>query len=458
MKNYSEMANEVIRRRDQYDAKRKKRKKATRIFFPLFALLVVVGVFLFSGLGDNHSEIAKAANLMLGIQRNPAEGTENLLEDSRILTDFAVRLLQTEMKEGENVLISPLSVIESLGMTINGADSSTREQMEQVLGLSAEELGRFTYSYQESLPRGEKCQLLQANSIWFRADEKVQVRQDFLQINADYYDAEMFQVPFDRHLAGQVNEWISEKTKGAIPRVLDDASEDAALYLINALSFEAEWGQKFPIYNTRNGEFLLESGQKVTVRYLFDTEYQYLKDDRVSGFMKSYASYLGRKYVFVALLPKEGLSVEDYVTGLSGDDLHSLILGAKHQAVLAKIPKFDVTYGSELSGSLKEMGMTKAFDKREADFSRMASVNGTKAKSGKTSEIHLSKVFHKTALTLNEWGTRASAATIAEADLGGEAEDYEEVSLMRPFVYAIVDDETGFPIFLGICQQPNAAE
>ena len=143
MKNYSEMANEVIRRRDQYDDKRKKRKKATRIFFPLFALLVVVGVFLFSGLGDNHSEIAKAANLMLGIQRNPAEGTENLLEDSRILTDFAVRLLQTEMKEGENVLISPLSVIESLGMTINGADSSTREQMEQVLGLSAEELGRF---------------------------------------------------------------------------------------------------------------------------------------------------------------------------------------------------------------------------------------------------------------------------------------------------------------------------
>ena len=460
MKSYSEMAKEVRKKRDQYDQKRKKYKKAAKLFSLVLAFMIFVGVLLFWNMGDENTEVVKAVDLMVGIQRNPVSGTENLMEDSRILSDFAVRLLQTEMKKGENVLLSPLSVVEALGMTINGADSSTLGEMEAVLGLDADELNRFCYSYHEALPKVGTSYLIRANSIWFSANGTNQVINDFLQRDADYYDAEMFQVPFDSHLADQMNEWVSEKTKGTIPKVLDKTSKEAVLYLINALSFEAEWGKKFPITNVKDGDFLLGDGRKIKVTYLTDMEFRYLENDRATGFMKSYAPYSGRRYYFVALLPREGISVEEYVAGLSGDELHSMIQGMRDTAVLAQIPKFDVTYDGELSGSLKGMGMTKAFDQKEADFSRMVVANTENEQGRKKAadNVYLSKVIHKTMLSLNERGTKAGAVTAVEMELGGTTPDYEEVSLMRPFVYAIIDDQASFPIFLGICQVPQTGD
>ena len=50
---------------------------------------------------------------------------------------------------------------------------------------------------------------------------------------------------------------------------------------------------------------------------------------------------------------------------------------------------------------------------------------------------------------MDEKGTKAGAATAIEAPAAGNWEDRHRVILDRPFVYAIIDDAAGLPIFIG---------
>lgn len=52
-----------------------------------------------------------------------------------------------------------------------------------------------------------------------------------------------------------------------------------------------------------------------TAEMMYGTEYTYLENDLATGFVKPYAD----GYSFVALLPHEGLSMADFVKGLSKD-------------------------------------------------------------------------------------------------------------------------------------------
>ena len=59
-------------------------------------------------------------------------------------------------------------------------------------------------------------------------------------------------------------------------------------------------------------------------------------------------------------------------------------------------------------------------------------------------------MIHKTHIALTEKGTKAGAATIAEMKAGSAR--IEEVKLLyfdRPFLYAIVENESGMPVFIG---------
>ena len=47
--------------------------------------------------------------------------------------DFALRLFTNCFTEDENTLVSPLSVMLSLGMVLNGAEGETKEELQKAL-------------------------------------------------------------------------------------------------------------------------------------------------------------------------------------------------------------------------------------------------------------------------------------------------------------------------------------
>ena len=103
------------------------------------------------------------------------------------------------------------------------------------------------------------------------------------------------------------------------------------------------------------------------------TEEFYLENETAVGFLKPYK---GGKYAFVGLLPKEGLSLKDYVGSLTGAELQSLLESASPESVEVSLPKFKLEYSAELSEVMQAMGMNLAFDAVKADFSGLGSSAG----------------------------------------------------------------------------------
>lgn len=377
------------------------------------------------------------------------DGVESLMEDiparaiclaeepdgSTQATDFALRLFRASLAEDENTLISPLSVLSALAMTANGADGNTLTQMEAALGMSTDDLNPYLYSFMDS----QSDQLKLANSIWFKDSEDLQVQPVFLETNADYYHADLFKTTFDADALKAINSWISEKTDGTIPKMLEELNPDAVMYLINALAFEAEWEEVYKDHQVRENVFTNQNGTQHTAEFMSSSEYSYLEDENATGFIKYYN---GRNYAFVALLPNEGITVADYAASLTAEHLQALLENPQTILTYASIPKFETEFTVELSDALRSMGMTDAFDVMLADFSRLGtSGNGN---------IFISQVLHKTYISVAEQGTKAGAATVVEMAEGAALiEEYRRVSLDRPFLYLLIDCKENLPFFIG---------
>jgi len=417
--------------------------KKTRISLVIISLLLVCAMAV--NLTGCTMKV-QAKDLMEGITPNNVDALDDLSSQNADVTDFAIRLFKASNENGKNTLISPLSVLCALAMTANGAEEETLAQMEEVLGMTTDELNLYLYSYMKNLPQGDKYKLSLANSIWFTEDERFTVNQDFLQTNADYYGADIYKAPFDKQTLKDINNWVKQNTDGMIPEILDQIPPEAIMYLVNALAFEAEWSEIYEKHQVKDGEFTKEDGTKQDVKFMFGSEGTYFEDEKATGFMKRYK---GGKYAFVAMLPNEGVSVSEYIASLDGESLNALLANPQYATVRTSIPKFETEYKVEMSEILQSMGMTEAFDMYNADFEGLGTSTG--------GNIYISRVLHKTFISVGEKGTKAGAATIVEMKDGAAAEPTEpkEVYLDRPFVYMLVDCENNIPFFIGTMMDVN---
>lgn len=387
-------------------------------------------------------QYVQAADLMDGIEPNFVE-KKPLDGGSAAVADFGVRLFQRSFAAGENTLVSPLSVLCALSMTANGAKGETLSQMESVLGLDVQSLNDWVYSYMAQLSDTESCKLSLANSIWFRDHERLTVEQTFLQANADYFGASVYKSPFDDTAVKDINLWVKDHTDGMIDGILEEIPEEAIMYLINALAFDAKWQTEYEKADVRDGLFHILDGDGTArdVKLMHSTEGQYLEDGLAAGFIKYYK---GGDYAFVALLPKEDVALKDYVASLTGEHIQQLISDPEYITVYAAIPKFEAEYSCEMAQVLKNMGMSDAFDSELADFSAL----GT----SQWGNISISRVLHKTYISVDERGTKAAAVTSVEmtdACVAEVIEDYKTVILDRPFLYMLIDTQTNMPFFIG---------
>ncbi len=411
--------------------------KTTRITAIIISILLICTiVFNLSGCTIE----VQAQDLMKGIAANTVNTLDDISEQNKTVTDFAIRLFKASEKNGENTLISPLSVLCALAMTANGAQEETLTQMEKVLGMSVQELNEYIYAYMKNLPQSETNKLSIANSIWFNEDERFTVNQAFLQTNADYYSADIYSSPFNKQTCKAINNWVNEKTDKMIPEILDEIPDEAVMYLINALIFEAEWSKIYEKYQVKDGTFTKEDSTKQDAEFMYSTEGTYIEDENGAGFIKYYKDI---NYAFVAILPNEGVSVSEYVSSLTGDSLYTLLANPQDTTVYTSIPKFETEYSAEMSDILKSMGLIEAFDANNADF------DGIGVSS--VGKLFINSVLHKAYISVGEKGTKAGAVTVIEMNDAGAVPPLEpkEIYLDRPFVYMLIDCENKIPFFIG---------
>ncbi len=391
---------------------------------------------------------AKAVELSADVSAQEIEPAALLPEQTEAVCAFSLRLMNG-CYSGGNTMISPISLLSALGMTANGAAGETLAQMELVFGLPVDELNGYLYSWFATLPQNNGLssstgKLEMANSLWLR--EGVSVRQEFLQTNADYYGAQVYTAPFDSATAGEINRWVSAHTDGMIDEMIDKVSDDAMLYLLDAIAFDAQWQTQYQDDQVRDGTFTLEDGTEQTVSMMHSDESYYLETDLACGFLKPYSM---KRYAFAALLPDEGVTVAELLESLTGEALYEALSQPTECRVVAATPKFSYAYNADMIEVLRECGMTDAFDASAADFSALS----------RSSDLCVSRVLHKTYIAVDERGTRAYAATAVELEATGTPvlEEYKTVILDRPFVYLIIDMKYSVPIFIGALMDPSGA-
>ena len=360
--------------------------------------------------------------------------------------EFSIELFKRCLNGEKNVFISPLSAQIALAMTANGASGNTQSEMLNVLcrGMELEELNQNINEYTNKLAFDGSTKIKLADSIWIKESEdtNLPVEDIFLQNIMKYYHADVYKAPFDESTIGDMNKWISERTYGMISKAIRSISEYTVMYLINAIVFEGQWQEEYA--GTVEGEFTSYNGIKRTVDVMKSTESYYIEDDNAAGFCKPYTS----GYSFVAIMPDEGTDIKEYAANLTGGHFIDMIDNSfrrRNVEVRCTLPKFEIEGNYQIPEVLKDMGMTDSFDMEKADFSNLCKDEDWR--------LWIGNVIQKTYVNVDEKGTKAAAATIVES-YGETAESMDEmmiyeVKLDRPFIFAIVDDNTKLPVFMG---------
>lgn len=376
----------------------------------------------------------------------PAAGRPSDTAD-RALGAFGGRLLSQVRQEGENTLVSPLSVLLCLSMCANGAQGDTLQEFLDTLGggVDLDTLNASCASLMEdclSLEGSTECSI--AGSLW--VDERLTVNEDFLSRCADLYRAETYQADLDtQQTVDQVNAWVKKQTQGMIGGILDEPlSPDAALLLVNALYLKNAWTNAFEAKDTQEQPFYPASGGEIQTEFLHNggRKERYIHTENERGVVLPYDD--GR-LAFFALLPEDG-DLGGWLEGMDGGTLPRLLSAAEKTELSLALPKFETEWSGSLAESLQALGLELAFDSSgRAQFGGVG-----------RADVYLSDVLHKTRIEVNEKGTEAAAVTVAEENWTGLIVSTEQkvLTLDRPFVYGIVDLERGVPLFLGTFETP----
>ena len=434
---------------------RKSKKRITSILLAASMMLAICGCGKKNG--DTPNPSYESGDLLKTIEAEPAPEVE--LDDDFVSSsmEFSVNIFKecaaNDIKEGKNVMVSPVSIQTCLGMTANGAKDDTLTQMEQVIcpGLDIGKLNSYLCTFNNKLiaSNGEDVKFNVGNSIWIRDDEeRISVNEDFLKTDKKYYNASAYKEEFDDSTKDKINKWVEDNTEGMIKEVLSEISEDVVMYLINAIAFEAEWQEEYKDSQVYENEtFTNYNGGKENATMLYSVERYYCETEKAKAVVKNYK---GGQYAFVGILPNEDIDICDYVDSLTGEELKKLMDSKTAEyEVLTHIPEFSYDWGMDISPCLQMLGMTDAF-MDYADFSNMADT--------KSGYLYIGRVIHKTHIELDRNGTKASAVTVVEMKDEASCEEppeMKEVILDRPFVYAIIDNETNIPIFIGVVNTLN---
>ena len=359
------------------------------------------------------------------------------------ILDFSIDFFKHQIEDDENTIVSPQSLYFALGMTINGANGDTQQELINTL-CKGSDLQEFNDNISALINQTDTKTCNIANSIWLRDVQDLSLNSEFKKSSEEYFKSEIYTKKFDSKFVDTVNKWVSKNTDGMIDTILNEVpSEDTMMYLINAICFDAKWNDKYDdVQINENGKFTNSKGDIQDVVMLNSTEDTYLCDEQSTGFLKY---YLGGKYAFMGILPNEDVSINDYMESLTGDSFINLYrskISGNSVNVKVTIPEFKCTSEYLLNDTLKDMGISSAFDEFSADFSNMIDSN--------THKLYMGKVIQKAYIQVDRNGTKASAITsISMNDATAMLETYQ-VYLDRPFIYAIMDTDTELPIFMGV--------
>ena len=350
-----------------------------------------------------------------------------------------------------NLVLSPVSIAAALQMALLGARGDTAAQLAAVLHLAGpQDAGPGLEAISDLLGELAKGDLtLRApDTMWVQSG--LPVAPDFSAAFAHAASVTLREADFRdaaEQARQQINRLIAGQTEGKITDLLAPGlvSASTRLVLASAVYLKAAWAHPFPAGGTHDAPFHPAPGTSVTVAMMqVRARLRYLRGD---GYQAVELPYAGGRLGMVIVLPDGAAG--PMASRLTAGGLRGLLAGLATRQVTLALPRFRVTSQFALRPVLTGLGMPLAFT-AGADFSGITTAE----------RLAISEVVHQAYIDVNEQGTEAAAATAitimaAARALGGDPP--VQVTVDRPFLFAVADTGSGLPLFLGQVTDPAGA-
>jgi len=367
--------------------------------------------------------------------------------------------------DSKNELISALSVHTALGIALlgTGPDGPAQKEMAEVLGFGDSKKGSLdksevTKHYTAVNPsfdlKGEGAEPVIKMANQMIVSNKLPVKDEYVRLvsslgagvmRLDFGDAEK--------TITTVNDWVSENTAGKIPTILTEIEPDEVGFLLNAIYFKGSW--LYPFDKAENAPFhTLGMGAKsvptMTRKEVVGDRFAYWEDTHGQLLQLAYQGpNMSGKHRFgmYLYLPAPGADFRTVQRDLDAATLQMMIDKMIMLEGSISLPKFKIEVKYDLPDTLKYLGMRSVFTQSPTNFSAMTD-----------DSLAISRVIHKTFISVDEQGTEAAAATAlscvgecASAELGR----IFAFKADRPFLFFIRDNKTGMILFQGSVVEPQ---
>jgi len=357
-----------------------------------------------------------------------------------------------------DAIVSPVSVWEALAMTHAGARGETAAEMAGVLGMPDDRsaIAAASQALRTLLAeaKGEKIVLDVANRIWVQKDKRLEAA--FTTLLQDAYGAATGSVDFagaPEPARAEINAWVGDHTAGKITALLtaDAITPLTRLVLTNAVYMKAPWATTFEKESTRPEPFQVDTATRA------DVPFMHRSARLVAGTVGAGPEaatvceipYAGERLAMVVIVPDAADGLAAVLAGLDGASLagwKSEALRLRH--VNLALPRWTARKPLGLNDALASLGMKRAFEADQADFSGM---DGSR-------DLSISAVVHEGFVEVTEEGTEAAAATGVVMTLRAAPAAPEEpldVRADRPFAWAVVERGSGAILFAGVVADPR---
>ncbi|XP_067084796.1 alpha-2-antiplasmin-like [Osmerus mordax] len=409
-----------------------------KLCFPVFLLLSVCGH------GATDEPAAPTAEALPGASPSPSlpgvgqpgcAGQELGLEARRAVGGAVEKLglqLFRSLKAGPkqpNIIISPLSISLALAQLTLGARGYTEKLL--LRALQANSISCFHPSLGALLQHLTNTSLQVASRLYLSPG--FEVIQSFVEDSQKKYGSE----PAPLISVEEVNQWVADVTEGHMTNFLPSLPPGVVLMLINAMHFKGEWQTQFDPKSTSKGVFYLENSSSVQVDMMKSAMYplRQFMDEELEARVACFPFKGNTSFLVVLPVPGRG-NVSSLVQKLNISDLYSRL--PEERPMQVSLPKFNLQYSQELQDALQSMGLGSLFT--IPDLSGISS-----------GPLVVSSVLHASGVELSEEGAEASAATSIAMT---RSMTNPRFAVNSPFLFALVDDASLAPLFLGLVTNP----
>lgn len=382
----------------------------------------------------------------------PAADLENAVRGQTELALDLYRALGTD--NADNLFLSPLSISVALSMAYAGAETTTEDAFETVLGSTLAEAAhhRAMNDLEAQLSSrgqgasgadGQPFRLNTVNQVF--AKTGYPILAPFLDTLALEYGANLRLLDFENATEPSreaINDWVAQRTEDRIQNLLAPGTirNDTRLVLVNAVYFNASWSSPFEPSLTAAKDFHTLEGSVKSVPFMKQNALP-TRAAEVNGVEILELPYDGGELSMLVMMPPAG-AFASFEAALDAATVESYIAALQGVHLNLEFPKFEVRTSANLGAPLSDLGLGVAFSDG-ADFSGITTQE----------RLAITDVVHQSFVKVNEAGTEAAAATGVVFGPTSVPQT-RDVKVDRPFVFAVLDRATNSLVFLGRITSP----